>query len=298
MDNNLEMGQLELILDVRAELAEGPIWDEQQQKLYWVDIIGCQVHCFDPLTGQDQAVNVAQMVGTVVLRAGGGLVLAMQRGFYFCDFTTGELIPIGDPEADLPDNRFNDGKCDPAGRFWAGTMGTISPRQPSGALYVLDPDLGIRKMIDGVQVSNGIVWSLDQRTMYYIDTPLKTVDAFDYDLASGTVANRRPVIRIAAGEGGPDGMAIDSEGMLWVAQWGGWQIGRYDPLTGKKLARIDLPTQHVSACAFGGPDLHDLYITTARENIPPEALASQPHAGSLFRIRTGVRGLPAFRFRG
>lgn len=291
-------GALELALGARASLAETPVWDDRSQVLYWVDIEGCRIHCFDPAAGTDRHIEFGQRVGSVALREGGGLVAALQHGFYLVDPDRGSARPIADPESDLPDNRFNDGKCDPAGRFWAGTMGMAKPRQAVGSLYSLDAGHEVRRMLTGVKTSNGLAWSLDHKTLYYIDTACQSVDAFDYDLSAGTISHRRPVIQIPADQGRPDGMTIDRAGMLWVAHWAGWQIARYDPATGEQLAVIRVPAEKVSCCTFGGPDLDWLYITTAREGLSDAQLLGQPEAGGIFRVQVSIGGLPADRFVG
>ncbi len=290
--------QAELILDAKALLGEGPIWDARKQVLYWVDISGCKVHVFDPATGQDRAVDVGQPVGTVVPRRSGGVMVALRDGFAALDMDTGRLTLIADPEAHLPENRFNDGKCDPAGRFWAGTMRIAEDRAGAGSLYRLDPDLSVHTMWDRITVANGIAWSLDAQTMYYIDTPTKMVVAFEYNLETGAIANPRPVVSTPNGPGSPDGMTIDAEGMLWVAYWNGWRVVRWDPATGEALAVIELPVQQPTAPWFGGPGLDDLYITSARTGLNDAALSKQPHAGSIFRAKVDARGLAAFEFAG
>jgi len=292
------IGKLELTLDARAALAETPVWDDRQQQLYWVDIEGCAIHCLDPATGTDRSYVLNQRVGSIALRENGGLIAALQHGFYQIDYENQSYKAIADPEADLPDNRFNDGKCDPAGRFWAGTMGMSKPRRPVGALYLLHADHRIEKKVTGVKTSNGLAWSLDQRTLYYIDTACQSVDAFDYDQQTGAIANRHTAIRIPVDQGRPDGMTIDRDGMLWVSHWAGWQIARYNPLTGEQLATISVPAEKVSCCTFGGPQLDWLYITTAREGLSDEELEKQPHAGGIFRVQVPVGGLPVNRFAG
>jgi len=286
-----------LVLDARAKLGEGAIWDFRQQRLLWVDIENRQLHVFDPATGTDRALDMGQRIGTVVPRRSGGAIVALENGFYAVDLVTGALQFLCDPEADRPDNRFNDGKCDPAGRLWAGTMSLQGQRQ-QGALWRLDADLSTHKMLAPVSTSNGIVWTPDARTMLYIDTPTGRVDAFDFDNATGAIANRRTAITIPAGMGHPDGSTLDAEGMLWIAHWDGGCITRWDPQTGKLLLTIPVPAQHVTSCAFGGRDLDDLYITTARIGLNDAQLAGQPHAGSVFHTRPGVRGLPAVEFAG
>jgi sugar lactone lactonase YvrE len=284
----------ELVLDAQAVLGEGPIWDAPNARLYWVDIMKREVHVHDPASGSDRTITLDQQVGTVVRRRSSGLMLAVERGFAHLDLDTETLTPICDPEEHAPGLRFNDGKCDPAGRFWAGTMG------PEGTanLYCLFPDLTVKKMLDGVTTSNGICWSLDAKTMYYIDTPTGAVAAFDYDAETGEIGNRRVAVSVPEDMGHPDGMSIDAEGKLWVAHWDGWSVNRWDPETGERLATIAVPAAHVSSCAFGGPNLDDLYITTAALGLDCEAVRDQPHAGGLFVARPGVRGVEAFEFAG
>jgi sugar lactone lactonase YvrE len=280
-----------------STLAEGPLWDHETQTLYWVDILGKRIHRYDTKTGSTESLELDQYVGAVVPHASGGLVAAMQHGFYRIDFASGRVEPLVDPERDKPENRFNDGKCDPAGRFWAGTM-SLTEQPGAGALYRLDRDGTVRKMIDGVSISNGLAWSPDRKTMYFIDTPTRCVSAFDYDLETGEIANRRAVVRIPEEEGYPDGMCIDAEGKLWIAHWEGWQVGRWDPDTGEKLLSVRVPAAQVSSCAFGGPDFRQLFITTARENMSPEELERQPEAGGVFTVRVDVPGVPADKYQG
>jgi sugar lactone lactonase YvrE len=288
---------LELVLDARAMLGEGAIWDSRKQRLYWVDIEPGRLHVFNPGDGTDRAFELGEMVGTVVPRKGGGVMLALQRGFAAFDFRTGELTRWSDPEAHLPRNRFNDGKCDPEGRFWAGTISL--DREPCAAgLYCMDTDGRVETMLKGVTNSNGIAWSLDGTAMYYINTPTRRVTQFDYDSTSGRIANPRNVIIIPVNEGKPDGMTIDSEGMLWIALWGGGCVGRWDPRTGTRLGTVSVPAARVTSCAFGGANLDELYITTARTGLSESELADQPHAGGLFRARPGVAGVAAFEFAG
>jgi len=285
---------IELVLDAKAELGEGAIWDDARALLYWVDIVGCSAHVYDPASNSDRAIDIGELVGTVVPRASGGLMLALEHGFAHLELPSGKLDRICDPERGVSTNRFNDGKCDPAGRFWAGTMGKAG----SGRLYCLFPDLTAKVMLEGVTTSNGIAWDLDAKTMYYIDTPTQKVDAFDYDLDTGAISNRRTVVTVPGDMGHPDGMTVDAEGKLWVAHWDGWHVHRWDPKGGELMESIPVPAARATSCAFGGPDLDELYITTARAGIDDSALGEQPHAGGLFRARPGVRGVEAFAFAG
>jgi len=251
------------VLPSGTTLGEGPLWDPQDNVLWWVDIEQGLLNCFDPSQETNQKYELGQRVGAVVQREKGGLLLALANGFATFDPRSESLALLCDPEADLPNNRFNDGKCDPEGRFWAGTMNVDSLNLSSGALYSLDPQLRVRKHLSGVNVSNGIAWSSDAKTMYYIDSLSGSIEAFDYDRQSGDLSRRRPVFKVPEELGCSDGMTIDAEDKLWVAFWGGWCVSQIDPANGQQIAKVELPVAHVTSCAFGGADLRDLYITTA-----------------------------------
>ena len=193
------------------------------------------------------------------------------------------------------ENRFNDGKCDPAGRFWAGTMETPTRK---GALFRLDPDLLVHQILDGIACSNGLAWSLDRKTMYYIDTMTRRIDAFDYELMTGAISNRRAAVTVSEEHGLPDGMTMDVDGKLWVAHWDGWCVCRWDPTTGQLLQKIRFPVARPTSCAFGGAALDTLYVTSATTGLDTTALIKQPEAGGLFIFNPGVRGLPAISFEG
>jgi sugar lactone lactonase YvrE len=293
----------ELVLDARADLGEGPAWEAHSGCLYWVDIHAGHLHTFDPHgspngeDGTDQKVEVGEYIGCAAPRRQSGLVLGLRSGFATLDLSTKELTRLVNPEPNLPGNRFNDGKCDPAGRFLAGTMDDAE-LEASGCLYSLAPDGTLKTLLTGTRISNGLTWSPDYRTFYFIDTPTRTVMAYDYDLGSGGIANPRPVITVPPALGWPDGMTSDSEGMLWVAMWGGAKLTRWDPAAGKLLMEIPMPALNISSCAFGGPDLTDLYITSARKGMDSGQLSKYPLSGSLFRLRTGIQGLPTFEFGG
>jgi sugar lactone lactonase YvrE len=289
--------EAKLELDAKATLGEGPCWDSRRQSLYWVDIEDSKLHRYDPAKREDRAFSVGQPVGAVVVRESGGVLLALQQGFYEFDPDTEALEQLSNPEPNLPENRFNDGKVDPAGRFWAGTM-AIREAPHCGNLYCMDTDLTVRRKIEGVSISNGLAWSPDEHVMYYVDSPTRVVAAYDYDKASGEIANRRVVIQIPDGMGYPDGMSIDEEGMLWIALWDGAMVGRWNPVNGELLGKIPLPVSRPTSCVFGGEDLDELYITSARSRLDEKSLAAQPHAGGIFKCRPGVRGGPAWNFAG
>jgi sugar lactone lactonase YvrE len=286
--------QAESILHAQATLGEGALWHPEVARLYWVDIEGRALHIFDPTTGQDVQWPTGKRIGTVVPMHNGHALVALQNGIHELDPATGALTRLADPIAD-EHLRFNDGKCDPAGRFWVGTF-DLQGRAHAGTLYRFDPDGSTHVMLRHVTNSNGLAWSLDQHTMYYIDTPTQAVQAFDYDHASGHIENPRVIIRIPEDLGGPDGMTIDAEGKLWVAIWGAGQVHRYDPGTGTLLQTIYVPAPHTSSCAFGGPELKTLYITTARGGLSPEQQAQFPLSGNLFAAEPGVAGVPACFF--
>jgi sugar lactone lactonase YvrE len=265
--------------------------------LYWVDIIEKKIHVYQPDTGENKSISLDQQVGAVVPRKSGGAILAMQNGFYALNFNTEKTELIYDPESHLPDNRFNDGKCDPHGRFWAGTMNSLGLRK-KGALYCLDTNMSVTKKLNCLSISNGLAWSPDHVYMYHIDTPAKKVVRYEYDLTTGHVQKPRVIITFNEGEGVPDGMTIDEEGMLWIAHWGGSKISRWNPKTGKQLTAVSIPALNVTSCTFGGPDLTDLYITTARTQTNNEDLVMFPHAGGVFKLKTQVKGSPTFSFKG
>jgi len=292
----------ELILDARADLGEGPAWDARSGCLYWVDIHAGHLHIFNSIDRTDHLVNLGEYIGCVAPRRTGGLILALKNGFALLDSPISPHSPLSPrpllgPEPRLPGNRFNDGKCDPAGRFLAGSMDDAE-LEASGSLYSLSPDGTVKKLLTGTRISNGLTWSPDYRTFYHIDTPTRTVMAYDYDLALGEIANPRPAISVPSGLGWPDGMTSDMQGMLWIAMWGGAKLTRCDPAAGKLLAEIPMPAFNISSCAFGGPHLTDLYITSARKGMDAGQLSSYPLSGGLFRIRTGIQGLPTFEFGG
>jgi sugar lactone lactonase YvrE len=287
---------VQLIFDAKAVLAEGPCWNAEQRMLYWVDILGKSFGRFDPETGLNEDFSIGEYVGAVVCAGENEVVLATQSGFQSYQMKQRKLTPLVDPESHLPENRFNDGKCDAKGRFWAGTMEIIE-KKATGSLYVLETDHSYRKVYDGVGVSNGIEWSLDEKEMYYIDSMKKLVLAFDFDASKGEISNPRTLIDFQSEKGFPDGMTIDEEGMLWIAHWDGWQVSRWNPRTGQKLDSISVPAAKVTSCVFGGDELDILYITTAHKGLLEEQMRDQPHAGGIFAVKPGVKGTRTYSFK-
>ena len=290
------MTDVRCVLPAGAILGEGPLWDVADQVLYWVDIKGRLVHRFDPATGQDRHWRVAEDVGSLAVRANGGLVLAMRTGFHFFDPESGQTRRMVVPEPDRPENRFNDGKTDRQGRFWAGSMHDPETK-PTGALYRLDTDLRAHRMVDGITCSNACCFSPDGRTMYHTDSPTRIVWAWDLDPDSGEIANRREFVRLAEDDGVPDGATVDAEGFVWVAHWNGWRVTRFDP-AGRVARVMRVPVQRPTCPAFGGAGLDVLYVTSASINLTAEERARQPWAGGLLALDPGVRGLPQARFAG
>jgi sugar lactone lactonase YvrE len=288
----------EVVTKHKCWLGEGPLWDNREKRIFWVDILSKEIHYFYPNSNEHKVFNSGQMPGAVTIRKSGGLIAALKGGFATVDLNNGTLNYISIVETHLPENRFNDGKCDPAGRFWAGTMSTLDTPH-AGALYMLEKNFSVVTKITGVSCSNGLAWNPDQKTLYFIDTPTRNIVAYDYDLATGNIADGRIVIEIPETEGYPDGMTIDTDGMLWIALWGGWKVIRYNPYTGKQLHRIHLPVSRVSSCAFGGDTMEDLYITSARAGLTENDLVEQPLSGSLFVIKNaGFKGMDVFEFDG
>ena len=289
--------QVELVLDARAELGEAPCWDADAGVVIWVDITAGVVHRTDPATGADETIDVGRSVGSAVPTTDGRLAIATDDGFWFVDPSTGGIEPIASIDP-APGVVMNDGKTDGSGRYWAGTKDAEAGR-PLGSLYRLDADGTVSEMVGGVTLSNGLGWSLDGRTMYHIDSTTYGIDAYDADPASGAILNRRRLVDLPREWGLPDGMTVDVEGFLWVAFWTGSAVRRLDP-SGNLAATIGLPVSLVTSCAFGGPDLTDLYVTSARVGVSEEQLRAEPHAGGVFRLRPGVRGVrgSAFAYRG
>jgi sugar lactone lactonase YvrE len=289
------MTDIRRIVPCRNTLGEGPVWDAAEQAIHWVDIKGQLLQRFHPASGDSRVWTLPERIGSFALRERGGFVVALASGFAFLS-EDGAVDWIARPAADRPGIRFNDGKCDSAGRFWAGTMNEAGP-EPTGALYRLDPDLTVTEMETGIGISNALSWSPDHRTLYFADTRAEEVRAYDYDVATGAIANRRVFASTAGRPGSPDGSTVDAEGCLWNAEWDGWCLVRYTP-DGRVDRILDLPVQRPTSCAFGGPDLRTLYITTAVWDATPEEIERQPWAGSLLAVDVDVPGLPAARFRG
>ena len=281
-----------------SELGESPVWDAANNQVYWVDILRGILHWYNFSDLTKEALSVGQPIGAVALAGDGRLVAALEDGFYYINILSRSVVPITSTEKEIKNNRFNDGKCDPLGRFWAGTMSKTNEPM-AGKLYMLDQNRQVLERISSVGCSNGLAWSPDHTTFYYIDSLSNQLAAYDFDLASGAISNRRILIHFPHEDGIPDGMTIDSQGGLWIAMWSAGNVSRYDPASGELLFRIELPVTQVTSCTFGGPLLSDLFITTANVGLSERQLKDQPLAGNIFLIRnTGFTGLPTSQFLG
>jgi sugar lactone lactonase YvrE len=296
----------ELFFDAKAYLGEGPIWEARTQTLYWVDIFAKRIYAGTELLVE---VDDYEFLGCIAPRANGGLILALSGSidatrqldegrFSFASFEAGSAKPtfLSALNGDSSTNRFNDGKCDPRGRFLAGTMDKEETR-PTGSLYSFD-GRRVTKLLSSITVSNGMTWSPDHKTFYYIDTPTRQVRAFDYDLDTGALANSRVAISTPEALGWPDGMTSDLQGNLWIAMWGGLQVTKWNPNTGELLEQIPIPAVNTSSCVFGGRNMNELYITSARKGLGEAVLKQYPLTGGVFRVETNVEGMPTFAFAG
>lgn len=280
------------VLPVRSRLGEGPIWDSQRNVLHWVDIYNRRVHTFYPDSRQDTYVEVDRVVSGLFLGEGRSVIVALEDGLSRLDLDTEQLTPLVTVEADHPNNRLNDVRCDGYGRLWIGTMN--NNEQPHANLYRYDLDGSLHQMETGLSISNGLGWSPDRTRFYLTDTPRKTIYTYTFDLASGTIRDRRPLIDLTHEPFYPDGLAIDAEGCIWSAMWNGWCVIRFDP-NGQEMFRIPLPVPLVTSCAFGGDDLTDLYITTASAGLSQAELKASYQAGDLFCLKTDIAGMPSDR---
>jgi sugar lactone lactonase YvrE len=290
------MAQIECVVPGRNRLGESPVWSVREQVLYWVDSRGPAVYRYDPASGDVRSHALPAVAGSVQLRRSGGVIVALQTGFHGFDFATGTLTPLVDPEADQPENRFNDGRVDRRGRIWCGTMNDTR-RDPTGSLYRLDPDRTWTAMRDDIIVPNSISWSPDDRVMYFADTYRHYIMSYAFDLDAGTIRDGKVIVDTTDHPGRPDGSTVDADGFLWNAEFAAGRLVRYAP-DGRIDRTIELPVTNATSCSFGGPNLDVLYVTTATQWLGPEQLAAQPLAGSVFAVDAGVRGLPEPEYLG
>ncbi|WP_297803626.1 SMP-30/gluconolactonase/LRE family protein [uncultured Polaribacter sp.] len=275
---------------VEANLGEGAIWNYKTHELYWIDIEGRQLNIYNPKSKINKVLNTESRIGTVVPFTEDEALIALENGVHKIDIQTGKSNLFTDMKSELLGSRLNDGKCDPSGRFWVGSM-HLEQETAKANLYTITSENILQKKIDSVTISNGIVWTSDKKTMYYIDTPTSTIKEFDYNNETGEISNGKIAVKIPIKFGFPDGMTIDEENMLWVGMWNGNAVIRFNPKTGKVISKIEVPAHNITSCAFGGENLETLYITSARIDMTEEELIKYPLAGSLFSINPGVKGV-------
>jgi len=289
----------EILVDQKALTGEGPSWDAQNGVLYWVDIPRATIYVYNPATRQNQGIDLSKdfsSIGAVVACKSGGLLFTPERKIAYFDFEQPTYQILAEVEEDLPGNRFNDGKCDPYGRFLAGTMQTAPDGTPSGSLYIMEHDTKVRKLLDGLVISNGLGWSPDYRTFYLADSFSKDVWAFDYDLEHGTISHQRTAFTLQEGNGVADGLTTDADGMLWLVLWDGACVQRWDPRSGALLATYPFPAKRTSCPVFGGEQMNELYVTSAAVGLQDSDWQAYPHNGALMRLKTEFTGMPSFRF--
>ena len=274
--------------NTRDVLGETPVWSPREQALYWVDVRRPAVHRCAAATGEVRTWSMPELVGSIALCADGTVLAALRSSIQRFDPATERLTPFASPESGNPQMRLNDGRCDRRGRFWVGSMNDVT-RGPEGALYRVEPSGECVPVIHGIFVPNSLSWSLDERTMYFAGPEMRTLFAYDFEPAAGTMSRRRPFAEYEA-PAVPDGATVDAEGFLWCAAYEGWRITRYAP-DGRIDRVVDLPVQCPTSLAFGGPDLATLFVTTARQRISEEALARQPLAGAVLALDVGVAGV-------
>ena len=289
--------QAQLLFKIDSLLGEGAIWHFENQLLYWVDILGKKANFYDPVKNINVAFDTFKRPGTIVPVDDKIALLALEDGFATIDIGSGQIeYKLQLPEIAENLLRFNDGKCDERGKLWVGTMG-LRAEKGAGSLYTLNNKFHLAKQILKTTISNGIAWSLNNSMMYYIDTATSKISCFDYDLTNGSIRNKKDIITIDQSLGYPDGMTIDSEGMLWVALWDGFAVGRFNPHTGEMMHKVIIPAPKITSCAFGGNKLDELFITSASCDMSDADLKKYPLSGSLFRANVGCTGLRANRFK-
>ena len=285
----------ELEYETKSLLGEGAFWNYKTQELYWVDIEGKQLNIYNPTTKNNRSISMPSLIGTVVPYKENEAVVALVDGIYKVNLLTEEVTLLSDVEFNMPENRFNDGKCDPNGNLWVGSM-HFEQSRPNASVYKVNEQGETIKMIDSVTISNGIVWTKDTKTMYYIDTPSANIMAYDFDPDTSTISNGRVAVKVSKEDGFPDGMTIDENDMLWVGMWNGNAIAHFNPKTGELIDKIKVPAHNVTSCAFGGKNLDILYITTSSLDMSEEEQKAYPLAGSIFKAKPGVKGVESCFF--
>jgi sugar lactone lactonase YvrE len=286
----------EVAYPIRAIVGEGSYWDQDNQRLLWVDILDHKIYVFDPETKCNTGFDLGQDIGTVVMTESGLWAFADQDGIGFLNPQTGERIDGAKPEERNSHIRFNDGKCDPRGTLWAGTM-AYSCETGAGKLYEFDAKGEVKQKISKATISNGLVWNDDSTKFYFIDSLSYQIHEYDYDIHTGDIKNKKIVASIDEQNGIPDGMAIDTENHLWVALFDGGKVIRINPENGETVFEVSVPVPKVTSCAFGGVNLDELYITTACHMMSADQLEAHPHSGSLFKVKVPFKGVLPYKMR-
>ncbi|MHB1345908.1 MAG: SMP-30/gluconolactonase/LRE family protein [Candidatus Humimicrobiaceae bacterium] len=287
---------IEKVCDIRCSLGEGPCWDSGNNRIYWIDLIEKAIHFFNLKNNKIQTIKLNKFVGSIGLRKSGGLIAALDDGFYFINEGINKEVLVKKVKDNLGGKRFNDGKVDAMGNFWTGSI-SYGENLPTGILYCLESNLKLKENLNNITISNGITWSLDNKKMYFIDTPTLRVDVFDFDIYKNDIKNRKTAFEISKEIGYPDGMTIDVEGKLWIAHWGGNKVCRWDPVTKKIITIVDIPAVRVSSCIFGGVDLNDLFVTTAKRGFAENMnVQDDKDGGYIYRIQTNTKGIDSFKF--
>lgn len=287
------MTNARLLVDSRCILAESPVWEQARESYLWVDIENGVLYRLKRGASRPETWTFPHRLTLVIPDHAGSYLLALDRKLAKFNPESEQLDWLCEVEQDKPDNRWNDGACDSNGRLWAGTMSTQFTKN-AGSLYRIDADRIPEKVIDQVSISNGICWSLDEKTLYYIDSPTRKIQAFDFDLEKGFISFNRVAVTIPEELGAPDGLCMDQNGKLWVAHYGGFGVYCWDPETGLQLHKVDVPAPHVTSCAFTGPENNELLITTARENLSAEQLQQYPQSGGVFLATVPATGASVY----
>lgn len=291
------MRKAEVFYEIRATLGEGPVFDSHSNTLFWTDILEKRLYRYSFEDQQLQTIQTDRHIGAFAICDKKTLVVAADNGFSFFDLDTETFQFVTDPELELPLNRFNDGKCDAKGRFWAGTM-EFTPTSPNGSLYKLDTHQNVERMASDIIIANGLAWNTDHTKMYHVDSGKNEIYEYDFNLEAGTIHNKKLLYEFEEGYGTPDGIAIDSDNCLYIALWGGSKVIHFHPATREILEEISVPAPHVTSVAFGGTDYKTLFITTARDGLSEDQLSQYPLSGSVFHINVSTAGLPLHPYQG
>jgi sugar lactone lactonase YvrE len=286
-----------ILFPSKCKIGESPMWHERRKSFFWVDIEMAILYEFNWVNHRTRFWKLDHRVSVVIENQDGDLILGLQGGIAKFNFTDGTIRWLAEVDKQISDNRCNDGACDSSGRIWVGSM-NLHCHDMAGSLYCIDADLVPKKMIAGVTIPNGIAWSADDQRMYFIDSPSGSVSSYFFNKVKGEIFFERIVVEIPGNKGIPDGMAIDEQGKLWIALYGGFSVTRWDPQNGRFMQAIDLPVPNVTNCAFGGEHLDELVITTAREKLTRKQLNQYPQSGNVFLVKNlgkGIRGIKNYK---